>query len=65
MKCHYLLTQLADILMQLYETGVPGLKKVKGTIKNISSDLLKSFSQRLTEEDIFSVNVRSYIITAT
>lgn len=63
MKCHYLLTQIADILLQLYETGNPGIKEAKRTKKNISSDLLKSFSKLLTEEDIFFIETRSYIIT--
>ncbi len=52
MKNHYLLTQISDILIQLYENGVKGLKKIKRTIKNISSDLLTSFGQQLTREDI-------------
>lgn len=64
MKCHYLLTQIADILLQLYENGNPGIEKAKGTKKNISSDLLKSFGKLLTEEDIFFIETRSYIITA-
>lgn len=29
MKCHYLLTQIADILLQLYEKGSPGLREEK------------------------------------
>ena len=45
MKCHYLLTQIADILLQLYENGNPGIEKAKGRKKNISSDLLKSFGK--------------------
>lgn len=63
MKCHYLLIQIADILLQLYENGNPGIEKAKGTKKNISSDLLKSFGKLLTEEDIFCIETRSYIIT--
>lgn len=52
MKNHYLLTQLADLLMQLYENGVKNLRKIKRIIKNISSDLLNSLRQRITTEDI-------------
>jgi len=52
MKNHYLLTQLSDILIQLYENGVKGLREIKRTIKKISSDLLLSLAQRLTREDI-------------
>lgn len=63
MKCHYLLTQIADILLQLYESGNGGMKEAKRTKKNISSDLLKSFGKLLTEEDIFFIETRSYIIT--
>ena len=33
MKCHYLLTQIADILLQLYEKGRPGIRNAKKTIK--------------------------------
>lgn len=51
MKCHYLLTQTADILLQLYEKGCPGLRETKGGIKKIFSDLLKSFGEQLTGED--------------
>ena len=52
MKNHYLLTQIADILMQLYENGIKGLREIKRTIKNISSGLLASFDRQLTREDI-------------
>ena len=55
MKNHYLLTQIADLLLQLYEHGISGLRKIKKTIKNISSDLLISFSTQFTREDIISI----------
>ncbi|HAJ3957504.1 transposase family protein [Fictibacillus sp. Mic-4] len=52
MKNHYLMTQIADILMQLYENGVKILKEFKKTIKQKSSDLLETFRKRtLTDED--------------
>ena len=35
MKNHYLLTQIADILMQMYENGDKGIKELKYTIKMI------------------------------
>lgn len=63
MKCHYLLTQIADILLQLYENGNPGIREAKKGIKKISSDLLKSFGQRLTEEDILFIKTYGYIKT--
>lgn len=53
MKNHYLLTQVADILMQLYEHGTAILKRLRCGIKEISSLLLDSICKRtLTEEDI-------------
>ena len=64
MKCHYLLTQIADILLQLYENGRPGIRKAKKTIKNISSDLLKSFGKLLTGEDISFISAYGYVKAA-
>lgn len=53
MKNHYLLTQLADVLLQLYENGVKEIKIIKRTIENISEGLLDSIQkQRLNEEDL-------------
>jgi hypothetical protein len=52
MKCHYLLTQLADVLLQLYECGVKGVKVLKRTIEKISEGLLECLrKQPLTEAD--------------
>ena len=60
MKNHYLLTQIADILMQLYLVWNPYIKELKQTIKNTSSGLLESFRiQTVTEEDV------SYILRYT
>lgn len=53
MKNHYLLTQIADILVQMYEYKNKTIREVKRSIKNISSDLLASFGRCLTREDIF------------
>jgi len=64
MKCHYLLTQIADILLQLYEKGRPGIRNAKKTIKNISSDLLKSFGKLLTGEDISFISTYGYVKAA-
>jgi hypothetical protein len=47
MKNHYLLTQLADILRQLYEKGVDKIRDLNKSIKEISSSLLESFRTRL------------------
>ena len=53
MKNHYLLTQISDILMQLYLAWNPYIKELKQTIKNTSSGLLESFRrQPVTEEDV-------------
>lgn len=65
MKCHYLLTQIADILLQLYEKGSPGLREAKRGIKKISSDLLKSFGERLTGEDILFIKAHGYVKAVT
>ena len=53
MKNHYLLTQLADILLQLYERGVKGLRAIKRTIKEISDGLYESLkNHQLTTENM-------------
>ena len=53
MKNHYLLTQLADMLLQLYERGVKGLKIIKRTLKKISEGLLECLrKQEITAKDL-------------
>lgn len=53
MKNHYLFTQIADILMQLYITWNPLIKEMGQSIKNTSSRLLESFRrQTVTAEDV-------------
>jgi len=53
MKNHYLLTQITDILMQLYLAGTKVLKELKQTIKNTSSRLLETFRRAtVTGEDV-------------
>lgn len=61
MKNHYLLVQIADILLQLYEKGNKLIKALKTRIKNISSDLLASFGRQLTREDIFDTQKRTLL----
>ena len=63
MKNHYLLTQLADILRQLYEKGVDKIRDLGKSIKEISSSLLESFRIRqLTNiEDILTLEKRIQI----
>ena len=53
MKNHYLLTQISDILMQLYLAGTKVLKELKQTIKNTSSRLLETFRTAIvSDEDV-------------
>ena len=53
MKNHYLLTQIADIIMQLYLAWNPMRKAIKLSIKNTSSMLLESFCRlKVTDEDV-------------
>lgn len=46
MKNHYLITQLADVLLQLYENGVKEIKIIKRTIEKISEGLLESLQKQ-------------------
>lgn len=53
MKNHYLLTQIADIIMQIYLAWNPLIREIRQTIKNTSSRLLESFRRRsITDEDV-------------
>ena len=53
MKNHYLLTQITDIMVQLFENGLKVLREFKKTAKEISSNLLEAIRTRtLTDEDI-------------
>ena len=53
MKNHYLLTQLADVLLQLYECGIRDLKVIKRTIEKISEGLLECLKkQPITAEEL-------------
>ena len=56
MKNHYLLTQIADILMQLYLNWNPLLKEAGQSIKNTSSRLMESFRRHtITDEDVLYI----------
>ncbi len=62
MKNHYLITQLADILRQLYEKGLDKIRDLNKSIKEISSSLLESFRTRLlTNEDTLHIEKRMKI----
>lgn len=64
MKNHYLITQIADILMQMYENGDKGIRELKYTIKKISEELLESLrKQRLETEDLEFVKMQVRKIT--
>ena len=53
MKSHYLLTQIADMIMQVYLAWNPPLRKISENIKNTFSRLLESFQSHLiTDEDV-------------
>ena len=60
MKCHYLLTQVADLLVQLYLHWSPMVKRMGQGIKDTSSRLLESFRRHtVTDEDVCYVNRRT------
>jgi hypothetical protein len=56
MTNHYLLTQIADLLMQMYLNWNPLMEGIRQSIKNISSRLLESFCRyTITDEDVFYI----------
>lgn len=56
MKNHYLITQPADIVMQVYLSFSPLRKEAGQTIKNTSSGLLESLGQHtVTAEDVCDI----------
>ncbi len=60
MKNHYLMVQIADMVKQLYEWFFLKKNGIKKKQKNISSELLESFAQQITEtEDIFQDDTHS------
>ena len=62
MKNHYLLTQIADIIMQLYLHWNPIVRKLGQGIKNTSSRLLESFRrQTVTDEDVLYIERRTSV----
>ena len=54
MKNHYLMTQMADMVKQLYEWFFLKRHGIKKRQKNISSELLACFGLQLTTEDIYT-----------
>ncbi len=59
MKNHYLMTQIADMVKQLYEWFFLRKNEIRKKQKNISSELLASFGRQLTAEDIKTADVHS------
>jgi len=59
LKNHYLLLQISDFVRQLYEYFFLAKNEIKRTQKNISSTLLRDFTEHLTGEDIF--NIRQHL----
>lgn len=58
MKNHYLMAQISDMVKQLYEWFCLKARGIKKKQKNISSELLESFTQQITEkEDIFGDDI--------
>ncbi|MDA3780031.1 MAG: transposase family protein [Bacteroidales bacterium] len=51
MKNHYLITQIADIILQLYTASNQMIKILKKSIKKISSDLLKWLTTTILSKD--------------
>ena len=61
-KNHYLITQIADIIMRLYLSWSPVLKKIGESIKNTSSRLLESFRRHtVTDEDVSYIKRRTSV----
>jgi hypothetical protein len=59
MKNHYLIVQISDILVQLFERGAGLIKDLNAGIKEISSRLLDSFRRDIiTVEDIYELRKR-------
>lgn len=57
MKNHYLIIQITDFLMQLYENGSAILKTFKKTAKEKSSNLFEAIRTRqITDEDIAALD---------
>jgi len=62
MKNHYLITQIADIILQLFTAGNKMVKKLKKSIKKISSDILKWLTTTiLSKDDISYIQKRTTI----
>ena len=54
--------QISDFVRQLYEHFFLEKNEIKRTQKNISSTLLRDFTERLTGEDIFNAGLYATVI---
>ena len=61
-KNHYLLEQISDFMKQLYEYYYLKKNEIKKTQKNISSELLKSFGQQITETEDISAQLNESVL---
>lgn len=61
-KNHYLMEQIADFMKQLYECFFLKKNGIKKTQKNISSELLASFGQQLTETEDIDTELQKAIL---
>ena len=62
MKNHYLLTQISDIIMQLYLAWDEAHSTAKKCLRNMASWILESFrKQQLTDDDMNWINKRTSI----
>lgn len=61
-KNHYLMEQIADFIKQLYEYFFLEKKGIKKLQKNISSELLASFSRQLTETEDINAELHNAVL---
>lgn len=61
-KNHYLMEQIADFMKQLYEYFFLKKNGIKKTQKNISSELLQSFGQQLTETEDINTELHNAVL---
>ncbi len=61
MKNHYFITQIAEMVKQLYEWFFLKKNGIRKKQKNISSELLESFGQQITETEDISRNDTSSV----
>lgn len=62
MKNHYLMTQISDMIKQLYEWFCLKAKGIKKKQKNISSELLASFGRQLTGTEDIPVQLKESVL---